>query len=469
MAVEIEKKDVVWNYLGTIASLGSNLVMVPILMFFLDSDLLGLWQIFTSIGAIALLLDFGLTPTLARNIAYVWSGAQVLIEFGVHKTEEQPVNYELLLIVIKVCKYIYLIIAVLSFALLSVCGSLYINHISEAIGGQLYILAWGIYVIAIFMNLYYYYYSSILIGVGGIAENNKAKVIASIVQIVLCTVLLIFRASILAPALAYLLYGVLYRGLAKRYFYEYSNIGDNLEKINIKVKLNVIKKIFFIIWHNAWRDGLVSLSNYLITQANTIICSLFFNLEQVGIYSLSLQFVTAIGLLSSVPYSTYQPKIQSAYLNNNMDTIKKIMSIVVTLYCGFFVVGMVGLIFVGIPILHIIKPNYVFNTSTLGIMGIYMFLQKRYSLYTSYISNTNKVPYVKAFLFSSMLSVVLSYILCAKTSLGIWGIVLGQLISQSLYNNWYWPHSVKKQLKLDTIQMLKTTNMELLYFIKNVC
>ena len=58
MAVEIEKKDVVWNYLGTIASLGSNLVMVPILMFFLDSDLLGLWQIFTSIGAIALLLDF---------------------------------------------------------------------------------------------------------------------------------------------------------------------------------------------------------------------------------------------------------------------------------------------------------------------------------------------------------------------------------------------------------------------------
>ena len=125
-----------------------------------------------------------------------------------------------------------MIIAVLSFALLSVCGSLYINHISEAIGGQLYILAWGIYVIAIFMNLYYYYYSSILIGVGGIAENNKAKVIASIVQIVLCTVLLIFRASILAPALAYLLYGVLYRGLAKRYFYEYSNIGDNIELFN---------------------------------------------------------------------------------------------------------------------------------------------------------------------------------------------------------------------------------------------
>lgn len=76
MQASVNKSDVIWSYLGTAFSMLSNLITIPMVIYFLDSDLVGLWYIFVSIGAIANLFDFGFTVTLARNITYVWGGAR---------------------------------------------------------------------------------------------------------------------------------------------------------------------------------------------------------------------------------------------------------------------------------------------------------------------------------------------------------------------------------------------------------
>ena len=73
MKISLTKKDVIWSYIGTIISMGSNLIMLPFLMYFLDSDMLGLWYIFASIGAIATLFDMGFAVTFARNITLTLS------------------------------------------------------------------------------------------------------------------------------------------------------------------------------------------------------------------------------------------------------------------------------------------------------------------------------------------------------------------------------------------------------------
>ena len=76
MRIELTRKDVGWSYIGTIVSMGANFFMLPFLIYFLDGDMLGLWYVFSSIGAIAALFDMGFGVTFARNITYCWSGAK---------------------------------------------------------------------------------------------------------------------------------------------------------------------------------------------------------------------------------------------------------------------------------------------------------------------------------------------------------------------------------------------------------
>lgn len=457
MAMKVRKTDLIWTYIGTILTLGINFIIIPILMRFLSQDSLGLWQVFASIGSIALLLDFGFSPTLARNIAYIWSGANDLKKTGAYTvTENREPNYEMLNKVLKVCQRIYLIISLVSLFALSTIGTVYIIHITREFEGYRHLLAWGIYVIAVFMNLYFYYCSAALIGIGQVGNNSKAKACASLIQIVACLILCLLKLDIIAPCIAYLLFGLFFRGLARRRFYRTNNLKEKLKKVSSKVDSAELKRIFLTIWHNAWRDGLVALSNYLIGQANTIICSLFYSLQETAIYSLSLQFVQAIGIVSAVTYSTFQPKLQEAYVKEDKEETNRLMSLSVVTYSLVFILCFSVLVTAGIPILKLVSSSYVFNIPMLFGLGVYMYLQRRYIMYCSYISNTNEVPYVKAFVLSGILSIILSILFNAFLPIGTWGLVLGQFISQSIYNNWYWSKKVKKMLGLHVPNMIKS-------------
>lgn len=78
MQIKISKADLIWSYWGTIMTLSSQVIMLPLVVYFLNSEMLGLWYVFVSLGAVANLFDFGFTITFARNIAYCWSGANTL-------------------------------------------------------------------------------------------------------------------------------------------------------------------------------------------------------------------------------------------------------------------------------------------------------------------------------------------------------------------------------------------------------
>jgi len=469
MVMKVRKRDLVWSYIGTILTLGINFIIIPILMHFLGQNSLGLWQVFASIGSIALLLDFGFSPTLARNIAYIWSGANELRKTGANiVNENREPNYEMLYKVLKVCQRIYLIISSIAIVILSTIGTVYIIHITKDFEGYRHLIAWAIYVFAVFMNLYFYYWSAALIGIGQVGNNSKAKAYASIIQIVSCLIFCMLKLDIIAPCIAYLLFGVFFRGIARWRFYKTNNLKEKLREVSIKIDSKEIRRIFSIIWHNAWRDGLVALSNYLIGQANTIICSLFYSLQDTAIYSLSLQFVQAIGIISVVTYSTFQPKLQEAYVKDDMAETRRLMSISVITYSIVFIGCFLILIIAGIPILRFISSQYVFSIPMLVALGFYMYLQRRYMMFCSYISNTNEVPYVKAFVLSGVISIILSCLFNAFIPIGTWGLVLGQFASQSIYNNWYWSLKVKKRLGLHVPEMMKSTFSEYARLFKHL-
>ncbi len=456
MLMNIDKKDVIWNYLGIFCRLGINLFIMPMILAYLTEDEIGLWYVFTSVGNIVVLFDFGFAATLARNVAYCWSGAKILksVDVDFENNNQQP-NLVLMNKVLLTCRMIYLVISLIAIIVLMTAGTFYMHYVTRGIMGKKYMLSWIIYSLGVFLNLYYGYFTSFLKGVGAIAENNKAIVISKILQIMSSYIFLNLNSGLLGLSMAFLISGIGLRISSKILFYRYENIGKRLETLHIKITIKELFENFKIIWHNAWRDGFVSLSNYMMTQITTLICSLKLSLSVTGQYGLCLQIITLLANISMSLYGTYQPAMQQYYIQNNKEKSKRVLSMTVVAYWIIYILGYVSIIIAGIPIINIIKPNYSIDIYLLSFMALYALLYNNHGLFASYISNTNRVPYVKAYSVSAIFCIMLSMFFLYQTPLGIWGLIIAEISVNLFYNNWKWPHMVLKELDITSCHFLK--------------
>lgn len=466
MKIDLSKNDILWSYIGTILSMGANLLMLPFLMFYLDDDALGLWYIFASIGAIATLFDFGFGVTFARNVTYAWAGAKELKKEGVQFASNSEPDYRLMKKVLFTCKIIYGIIAGVALFLLLTVGTRYVMYVSREVNGYTHIIAWIIYSIAVFLNLYYGYYASFLRGVGNVAQANKNTVWARLLQIILMIILLLLGFGLIGACAAYLAYGTLFRLLGKYYFYKYSGIGDNLRKVKGNPSRYEIKETFGIVWHNAWRDGAISLCNYCCNQVSTLICSAYLSLADTGIYSIGVQIASAIATIAGTLYNTYQPELQAAYIVKDEDKMRKTMSMIVVSFIYLFILGTIGFCIVGVPLLKLVKPSAVVSIPVLLGLCLYQFILKYRNCYTSYFSCTNRIIYVGGFTVSAVLCVGLSFIAIGPLNMGVWGLIIAQIISQALYNLWKWPLLAHKELNLSYKKLFHIGNYETVELIR---
>ena len=437
--------------------MGSNLIMLPIILLKLSEEAIALYYIFTSISAIAVLLDFGFSPSIARSMAYAWTGAKELKKDGIDKVTSAEPNYCLICKIISTCKIIYLALSLVALIASMSIGTIYIIKILNENNSIEYMISWSIYIVAIFFTILFSYYSVFLRGVGAVAEVNKATIIARIAQIILCYILLLFNAGLIGVSLAYLVYGFLFRIIAKYMFYRYKGIGKSIVKYSHELRNNKIadvKEILRIMWPNTWRDGLVTVSNYVLNQATTIICSLYFSLYETGVYSLTVQLTSAIAQIAGTMYTTYQPALQSAYANRDKDSQKQYMSLIITTFIFIFIFGMASLLLFGIPVIGLIKPAYQLPISLVLGVGLYQFVLKYRNCYTSFISTTNRLIYTFSFVISAIICVLLSVLFCGVLKYGLIGLVFAQLISQLLYNAWRWPLLVHSELNYSIFETI---------------
>ena len=460
--IRIERKDAVWSIFGTALSMLANFIVLPFILHYLDENSIGLYYVMTNLSSIAILFDFGFSPALSRSMAYAWSGADQLYAQGTAQSKSDKPNYLLMQRIIKSCQIIYGVLSSAALLIAVVGGTAYIRHITQGWQGNNHIIAWLIYAVAIFLNLLYGYYSVFLRGVGAVDKVNKATVISRLLQILLCIVLLYFGAGLIGVAIAYIAYGFSFRLLAKHWFYSYYGIGEEFKSLKNNSGSLRIREILLNILPNTWRDGIVTISNFLLNQATTIIASLYFSLHETGIYSLAIQITTAVSTISMALYYSYQPAIQSAHAIGDKKAKIRYLSAGIMSFVVIFFVGMVGGVLIGEPILRFIKPSYIIDRLLLVVIAVCQFVQNYRNCFCSYLSSTNRLIYYKSFVFSSVLCIVISYLFVAVLPCGVYGLVVAQLASQVIYNIWYWPRLVHKELGM-------TPKMVVMVGVKELC
>lgn len=176
----------------------------------------------------------------------------------------------------------------------------------------------------------------------------------------------------------------------------------------------------------------------------------------------------AIAVVAGILYSTYQPALQETYISANRGQMQIIMSRIVTGFVILFLVCFLGVVMIGVPILKYIKPDINLSLSMLFWLSMYQFILKFRDCYTSYFSCTNRIIYVTAFVLSSLLCILLSIIFIGKLNFGIQGLIAAQIISQIVYNVWYWPYKAHKELAISFFDLLKIGFSDLSYNIRRI-
>ena len=464
--ITIEKKDIFWSYAGNFFKIATNILLLPLILRYLSDDDLGLWYVFASISQIIVLLDFGFAPALARNIAYVWCGATELSRESINSENNQDdTDFVYFKVVLYTCKYIYLGLSILALLILLLPGYYYIRTLSSE---DYVAFSWIIYSIGVFLNFLYCYYTSFLKGVGALAENNIVAVVSKFGQIIFTVFFLYNGYGLIGVSISYLLCGVITRFLSRYYFFKYEDIKQKISGIRIEDKYNKCKELFMIIWHNASRDGLVSLSDYLCTSANTLLCSSLLTLSVTGSYGLSMQIGNMIAGIASIPYGTYMPKMQEFAAKGIKEKYTRYFSMAISLYIISFIVLAI-MVMICLPIISFFKKNIEIEGSLFIVILIYFFVYYFYKLCASFISTHNLVPYTKAYVISSLCAVLLSFIMTRYLDYGAWGLVIAPLIISVLYNAWKWPIEALRICNINLKQFVIICYDNMANLISNLC
>lgn len=453
MNIKISKADIIWSYLGYILKFGSNLIILPMILRLLTKDEVGVWYAFTAVGSFVMLLDFGFSPTIMRNVSYSWGGATELQKEGFCSIENESdgPNYELLYKIIITSKKIYFYISTAALLLMLTIGSVYIHSISHGLlDYKSIIVAWIIYSLGCFLNLYYSYWTPLLNGIGAIKDLQIITIISQVFYLSIAFVGLILGWKLIAISIAYSLSGIVVRILAKRSFYKKNKIYSTFIKYKKIVKFKECKEILGIIWHNAYRQGLVTLGAYLIMQSNIVICSIFIDLETTASYGIALQLFSVLGSFSVILFRSYLPLFNEARLRNEREKLIEYFSVsVIISWVCYLLGGFIIIVFGNMALKLIGSQTPLLPKGVLAFMLFYLFLEYNHGfLFATFITTENKVPFVNASLFSGVCVVILSLLLVKLTGLGIWALLLSQCFIQLLYNNWKWPYVVLKELNI---------------------
>ena len=103
---------------------------------------------------------------------------------------------------------------------------------------------------------------------------------------------------------------------------------------------------------------------------------------------------------------------------------------------------------VGIPILHLLKPGMAFSVPLLLGICANQFLLMYVKCYTYYLSSTNRLVYMPAFVITAAACVGLWFVTLGPLNMGVWGIIVVQVGLQLAFNAWYWRRFVHRELGL---------------------
>lgn len=443
---QIGKKDVVWSFFSTFFLIGSNIILLPLILHEMPAAMVAVWSIFQVISGLVHLLDFGFRPSFARNVSYIFSGVQKLQKEGVAESEKtESINYILLKTALHAMRTFYKWMAVSVLVLMFLLGTAYVYCVIMPKYNESHIdllLAWLMLIAVNCYNLYTLYYDALLLGKGYVKRSQQITIIGQFLYLVVSVALILAGCGLTAIVSAQFVSVFVRRILSYKTFFK----KDLLSQLSLVHEENY-KEILHIITPNAVKIGLTNLGGFLVSRSSVLIGSAFLTLEQVACYSITFQVVDVIAKCSLVYYHANVPKIAQYRADRNLFGLRQMFkSSVLSMLLVYIAFGGVFLLF-GDFAMQILKSDTKFLPLALSsVLMLVSLLEHNHSLASGFIAADNRIPFFIPSILSGVATVLLLWLLLSPLNMEIWGVILAPGLAQLAYQNWKWPYEVIKEL-----------------------
>ena len=193
------------------------------------------------------------------------------------------------------------------------------------------------------------------------------------------------------------------------------------------------KRLYKAISSNAYKDGFgnaLQLSRVAVKHFDMV--PPFYLSLDAGAYSLAMQLVNAVANFASVCVNSAHPSLQAAFAAGDEVRERRLVAKSSAIYLVLFFICGAGVCLVVMPFVILIKPSYSLPMPLLVLLLVHYLFWKQSTNFAAFISNRNEVPYVKAFIVSSVVGTALSAMLCV-VGFGPWGLIAGQMVSQMVF------------------------------------
>jgi O-antigen/teichoic acid export membrane protein len=414
---------------------GSGLIMLPATAAALSPASLTFWYVFLTIHTLSLLIEFGFTPTLARNFTYVLAGARKLEVEGVPEQGSGPVDPVLLANLLRASRRLYTILALIVLVALGVGGGVYLAALARTTQETLHLWpAWGLFAAALALQTNFSWQGCLTVGADRLRQNYQVFIVSRGVQVVLSVVGLYFYPNILTLAGAYALSVLVARVHAGWVVRDLVRQGDESLSSGPEAMrmLGTISPV-------AIRQGWVQVGEFFTNRFALLAVSLSVGAAAAAGYAIVMQVMMVLLMVSQIGTALSMPRIAAARLTGDTKAVRELYAFSMVLAVTLLACGATGFVLLGEPLLQLIGSETTLpHWTVVALLGLIYTVSVNTHTAVNVITTGNTVPHLRAMLVTG-LATMLGLIAVALTRGNLLAFAAVQGLTQAAFNFWRWP------------------------------
>lgn len=369
------------------------LVVLPMVLRRFPPAEVAVWQLFTTIFTLVLMLDLGLAPSFTRFLAFARGGASVADmrsmqarQGGASPSHDPAAVDATLARLAGTLRWIYPRIALVAVTVFAVLGTVSLAPPVAATANPMKMwMAWGVVLLGSGGAFLGNAAAATLQGLDRVAAQRRVEVVTGAAQALASVLVVALGGDLLAVVLTYQV-GALLTVMANRRLL--AREAPDLAHAPAVADREVLR----VLWPTAWRSGLGVIASQGVIQLSGLLYARLVTPAQLASYLLALRVVTVASQISQAPFYSKLPRLALLYAAGERHQLLALAQRGIRLSQWVLCIGLVLGTFILPPALQAIGSRTPFVSPGIWALLCLAFLVERFgAMHMQVYSLTNHI------------------------------------------------------------------------------
>ncbi len=438
--------------------LGTVVLVLPVVLVRFSPAEVVLWQLFTTLYMLALMMDFGLAPTFARMLAFARGGARISDMADMRNVDTTlraphgPGAASCAAEVMSTLRWLYPRVALALLAVFAVLGTwALLVPTAQVANPNTAWLAWAIVVVTTATGLWGSAYGAALQGMDQVAVLRRWEVATGLGQLACSIVVLALGGGLFELVAAYYLWvpvaAVRNRMLLRR-------LHPELFTPPAVAQGDVLR----VMWPATWRSGLGVLMSHGLIQLSGVVYTQMAPAAEAAAYLVALRVVMLISQFSQAPFYSKLPRLAELQAAAQQPAQLRLAQRGMRLAYWVFVAGVLAVAMLAEPALRAVGSQTPFvPPGVWALMSLAFFAERFGAMHLQLYSLTNHIVWHIANGITGLIMVAVA--LALHSRLGAYALPAAMLLAYAGFYCIYSAAHTRSAFQLKLLRFESSTSL----------